>query len=243
MRNTVYVRKDVRFNEQVVNPPKSLIIYDNFFQDKNMGNTTQLFPLLLSKTEQLTRFTLTDENLTFHPTSPISPTNPIPIQESSISSTMLHLPAIFLGTPNTETPLSVLIQATPTSETPVLVPVSHQNQVPSMFENSKSDLSDAPLSNREEQNAPRRSAHTRANQVNYKKYFQKSKAATAKTNLSVPISSPHSELSCILFDYALNQHEKQATCGFIQIAQKKAKESTPDILSLRDAFQSAKANT
>lgn len=127
----------------------------------------------------------------------------------SKSLAFLQLCYIFpLGTPNTETPLPTQIQATPTSETPVLVPASDRNQVPSTFEDSESDLSDALSSDKEQQTAPRQSAHTGANQFDYKKYFQNSKAATAKTNLSVLIGSPHSKASHILFDYALNQPEK-----------------------------------
>lgn len=44
--NTIYIRKNVWFNEQNVGLPKPVIIYDNSYQDKNVGNTTQLFPLL-----------------------------------------------------------------------------------------------------------------------------------------------------------------------------------------------------
>lgn len=73
-----------------------------------------------------------------------------------------------------------------------------------MFEDSKSDLSDMLLSDKEKQNISKQSAHTGANQVDYKKYFQKNKAAIAKINLSISIGSPYSEFSCILFDFTLN---------------------------------------
>ena len=57
--------------------------------------------------------------------------------------------------------------------------------------------------------APRRSTRNNgANQVDYKKFFQRGKAATVKTNSSIPVNSPHSEVSCILFDYVLNHVEQ-----------------------------------
>ena len=205
-RNAVYVQRDVRFNEQVVSHPKSIITYDNSFQDKNTGDTVQKFPLLSGEKEQLIRFTLADENLTLHPVSSISSVNLTPIQKPSISLATLHLPAILHGTANAETPLSALTQGTPVPETPVPVPAPDRNQVPGTFEDSDNDLSDAPLSDRDddrEQSAPRR---TGASQVDYRKCFQKGKAAKTKTNSSVPIGSPHSEASRILFDHALSQH-------------------------------------
>lgn len=117
---------------------------------------------------------------------------------------MLYLLAVFFCTPNTKTLFLTPIQTAPNSETPVLIPTSNCNLVLSTFEDSKSDLSDASLSDKEEQNMPKRSAHTGGNQVDYKRYFQKNKAAIAKINLSVSIGSPYSELSCILFDFTLN---------------------------------------
>lgn len=157
---------------------------------------------------QLTRFILADKNLTFHPTSSISPISPILIQDLSIFSTMLHLPASSLGSLNTKTLLSASIQAIPASETPVLLAAPDQNQVSDTFEDSESDLSDALSSDKEQQNALRQSVYTKANHVNQKKSFQKSKAAIAKTNLSVPIGSPPFKASHILFDYTLNQPKK-----------------------------------
>ena len=53
--NAVYVRRDVRFNERVLGPPKPITTYDNFFHDENTGDTAEIFPLLSGGTEQLTR--------------------------------------------------------------------------------------------------------------------------------------------------------------------------------------------
>ena len=178
--------------------------------------------MLSGETEQLTRFTTEDENLTLYPTSSAVPANFTPIQtqlqNDRSSSTLFHVPAIAHDTANTETRFSASTQGIPVPETPPPVStIPDRNQVSSTFEDSDNDLSDAPLSEKDDDSghgAPCRSACTGANQVDYKKYFQKKKAATTKTNSSVPIASPNSEASRILFDYALSQPEKQASCGF-----------------------------
>ena len=244
-RNVVYVRRDIPFNEQVVGPPKPITTYDNFFHDKNTGDTAQIFLLLSGKTEQFTRFTPVDKNLTLYPASSAAPANftPIqtPLQNDGDSSTLLHVPAIAHDMANTGTRFPLPTQDIPVPETPLPVPaIPDRSQVPGMFEDSDDDLRDALLFEKDDDSAhgaPCRSARTGANQVDYKKYFQKRKAATTKTNSSVPIVSPHSEASRILFDYALSQPEKQASCGFIRVAQNKAKVSTPDMLSLKNALK------
>ena len=58
----------------------------------------------------------------------------------------------------------------------------------------------------------------------------------------MPVGSSHSEASCILFDYTLSHPKKKATCGFVRVARKKAKVSTPDMPSLKDALKSNEAN-
>lgn len=234
IRNTVYVRRDVRFNEQVISPPKPIINYDNSLQEKNTENTAQLFPLLPVETKQITRFTPADKNLPLHPTfSAPAPANLNPARKPSALLAILHLPTISLGTASAKTLPSTPIQVAPISQTPpptppqavpaseTLVLASNQNFVPGICENFDDNLSDVLLSddnNDREQNAPRQSACIGANQVDYKKYFQRGKATTTKTNLSVPIGSPYSKASQILFDYALNQPEQQATHSFVRVA-------------------------
>lgn len=65
---------------------------------------------------------------------------------------------------------------------------------------------------------PQKSTYNKANQVEYKKFFQREKAAAIKTNTFVLFNSPHFKANCILFDYALNYSEKQSTRDFICIA-------------------------
>ncbi len=202
--------------------------------------------MLSGKTEQLTRFTPADENLTLYPTSSAALANFTPIQtqlqNDGRSSTPLHVPAIAHNTANTETRLPATTQGILVPETPPPVPtIPDRNQVSGTFEDSDNDRSDALLSEKDDDSGhggPRRSARTGANQVVYKKYFQKKKAATTKTNSSVQIASLHSEASRILFDHALSLPEKQASCGFVQIVRKKAKASTPDMPSLKNALKS-----
>ncbi len=169
------------------------------------------------------------------------------MQNDGSSSTLLYVPAIAHNTVNTKTRVPASTQGIPVPETPTPVPtILDRNQDPGTFEDSDNFLSDAPLSEKNDDSGhgvPRQSACTGANQVDYKKYFQKKKAATTKTNSSVPIASPHSEASRILFDYALSQPEKQANGGFDRIAQKKAKASTHDIPSLKNGLKSDKAET
>ena len=67
-----------------------------------------------------------------------------------------------------------------------------------------------------------------------------------KTNSSVPHNSPHSAASQAIRDYVLSpeshiQHTSTPIKGFIRIARKKAKASTPDEPSLRDALASPEA--
>ncbi len=150
-RNAVYVRRDVRFNEKVVGPPKPITNYDNSFHDKNTGDSAQIFSLLSRETKQLTTFTPVDENLTLHPTSSAAPANFTPIQTSlqndGSSSTLLHVPAIAHNTANTETRYPAPTQGILVPETPPLVPtIPDRNQVPGTFEDSDKDPSDAPLS-------------------------------------------------------------------------------------------------
>ncbi len=206
--------------------------------------------MLSGETEQLTRFTTEDENLTLYPTSFAVPANFTPIQtqlqNDGSSLTLLHVTAIAHDTANIETRLPTSTQDIPVPETPPPVPtIPDRNQISSTFEDSHNDLSDASLSEKDDDSghgAPCRSACTGANHVDYKKYFEKRKAATTKTNSSVPIASPHLEARCILFDYALSQPKKQASCGFVRVAQKKAKASTPNMLSLKNALKSDEAD-
>lgn len=70
----------------------------------------------------------------------------------------------------------------------------------------------------------------------------KKKVATTKTSLSGSIESPHSEASRILLDYTSSHLKKFATRGFLQVACKKGKASTSDIISWKDAPKSHEAN-
>ena len=215
--NVVYIRRDVRFNGRVVGPPKPITTYNNSSHDKNTGDIAQIFPLLSEETEQLTRFIPANENLTLYPTSSAAPSNftsiKTQLQNDRSSSTLLHVPAIAHDMANTETRLPASTQGFSVPETPPpVLTIPDRNQVPDMFEDSDNDLSDATLSENDDDSGhstPRRSARTGANQVCYKKYFQKRKTAATKTN------SPHSETSRILFDYIFSQPEKQAICSFV----------------------------
>ncbi len=248
--DAVYVRGDVRFNERAVGPPKPITTYNNSFHDKNTGNTAQIFPFLSSETEQRTRLTPADKNLTLYSTSSPAPANFTPIQtllqNDGSSSTLLHVPAITHDTANTETRLPTPTQGIPVLESPPPVPtIPDRNQVSGTFENSDNDLNDSPMSEKDDDSGhgtPRQSACTGANQVDYKKYFQKGKAAKTKTNSSVPNASPHSEGIRVLFDYALSQPGKQVSRSFFRVAQKKAKASTPDIPFLKNALKSDEAD-
>ncbi len=149
-RNDVYVQRDILFNEQGVGPPKSITTYDNFFHDKNTEDTAQIFLLLSGETEQLTRFTPVDKNLTLYPASSAAPANftPIqtPLQNDGDSSTLLHVPAIAHDMANTGTRFPLPTQDIPVPETPLPVPaIPDRSQVPGMFEDSDNDLRDALL--------------------------------------------------------------------------------------------------
>ena len=186
--NAVYVRRDVRFNERVVGLLKPITTYNNSFHDKNTGNTAQIFQFLSSETEQRTRFTPVDKNLTLHPTSSAASANFTPIltllQNDGSSSTLLHVPAITHDTANTETRLPTPTQGIPVPESPSSVPtIPDRNQVPGMFENSDNNLSDAPLSEKDDDSGhgtSRRSAGTGANQVDYKNIIKKEKLLQPK---------------------------------------------------------------
>ncbi len=162
-RNALYVRRDVRLNKRVIGPPKLITTYDNSFHDKNMGDVAQIFPLLASETEQPTRFTQEDENLTLYPTSSAAPANftliQTQLQNDGSSLTLLHVPAIAHDTANTETGLPASTQSIPVPKTPSPVPtIPDRNKVPGTFEDSDNDLSDAPLSEKDDDNghsAPR----------------------------------------------------------------------------------------
>ena len=145
-------------------------------------------PLLSGETEQLTSFTPADENLTLYPTSSAVTANFTPIQtqlqNDRSSSTLLHVSAVAHNTANTETQLPASTQGILVPETPPPVStIPDRNQVPGNFEDSDNDLSDAPLSEKDDDSghgAPCRSACTGANQVDYKKYFQKKKPLQPK---------------------------------------------------------------
>ncbi len=96
--NALYFRRDIRFDEQVVGPHKPITTYDNFFHDRNTGDTAQIFLLLSGKTEQLTSFTPEDKNLTLYPTSSSAHGNFTLIQTSSQHdkgfSILVHVPKI-----------------------------------------------------------------------------------------------------------------------------------------------------
>ncbi len=148
--SAVYIRRDVRFNELVVGPPKPITTYDNSFHDKNTGDIAQIFPLLSEKTEQLTRFIPADENLTLYPTSSSAPSNfssiKTQLQNDGSSSTLLYVPAIAHDMANTETRLPASTQCFPVHETPPpVLTIPDRNQVPGTFEDSDNDLSDVTL--------------------------------------------------------------------------------------------------
>ena len=109
VQNAVYFQRRIRFNEQVVGPPKPMTTYDNLFHDENMGNKAQIFQLLYGETEQLTRFIQEDENLTLYPASSAALANFTPIQTQLQidrgSSTLLHILAVAHDMTNTETRL------------------------------------------------------------------------------------------------------------------------------------------
>ena len=272
-RHSVFVRRDVRFNERVVGPARPILTVDNSFEGEN-ADKSLIFPSLPPETEDSTRFTYADTNPTLAPVTDTSiapdttPSSP-QIAENP-DSTMSQLPTFLHGTDTTETrgrneinadsfgtahshpsnttpaPSNRLPAASnptttahnqPSNTTAVPRNTAGNMEIPGMFDDSDDSLSDAPLSPSLEDSeiaAPRRSARSGANQVDYKKFFQKGKAAAVKTNSSVPLNSPHSEASRVLFDYALNHPEEQSTRGFVRIARKKAKASTPDEPSLKD---------
>ncbi len=71
------------------------------------------------------------------------------------------------------------------------------------------------------------------------------KASLSKTNSSVPITSPHSGASQAIRDYVLSpesqiKHTSTPIKGFVRIARKKTKASTPDIPSLKAEIASSK---
>ena len=110
--------------------------------------------MLSSETEQLTRFTPADENLTLNPTSSGVSANftPIqtPLQNDGGSLTLLHIPAIAHDTANTKTRLLLPTQGIPVPETPFPVPtIPERNQVPGKFEDSNNDQSNASLSEKD----------------------------------------------------------------------------------------------
>ena len=81
--------------------------------------------------------------------------------------------------------------------------------------------------------------------INYRESHT-GRATMTKTNSSVPHNSPHSAASQAIRDYVLSpeshiQHTSTPIKGFIRIARKKAKASTPDEPSLRDALASPEA--
>lgn len=94
------------------------------------------------------------------------------------------------------------------------------NNIPDTIDDSDNNLSDAPLFSTlkdSEITDPQRFTCSRANQVDYKKFFQKEKADAVKTNPLVPLSSLYSKANRIFFDYVLNHSKKQSTRGFIHI--------------------------
>ena len=264
----MFVRRDVHFNERVVGPTRPVLTIDNSFG--GAADQTLIFPSLPSQPEDSTKFTYADTNPTLAPVSGIHAT-PLPLQLADTpSSTMSQLPILLHSTDTAETRENEINASSnitarnqspnatpvPTNRIPVAsdpTPAAHDqprntnatNNIPGTFDDSDDSLSDAPPPSTLddlETAAPRRSTRNGANQVDYKKFFQKGKAAAVKTNSSVPLNSPHSEASRILFDYALNHSEEQSTRGFVRIAQKKAKGSTPDEPSLKDALRSTEAD-
>lgn len=273
-RHSVFVRRDVHFNERVVGPARPILTVDNSFGGETTDKTL-IFPSLPSETKDSTKFTYADTNPTLAPVSDTHATSPPPQLANNPNSTMSEL-AIFLPDTDTaetrENEINAISNNTaynqPQKDTPApsnRIPVvsnptttAHNklsntttvssnitSNIPGTFDDSDDSLSDAPPSSTQEDPetaAPRRSTRSGANQVDYKKFFQRGKAAAVKTNSSVPLSSPHSEASRVLFDYALNHSEEQSTRGFVRVARKKAKGSTPDMPSLKDALRSAEAD-
>lgn len=114
-----------------------------------------------------------------------------------------------------------------------------KNNISSKFDDSDNSLSDASFFSTLDDlktATPQNSTYNRANQVDYKKFFQKKNIAAVKTNFSILLNFSHSKASYILFNYALNYLKEQSTHGFICIVQKKAKELTFDESSLKDAI-------
>ena len=101
----IYSKRDDRFNERVVGPPKPITTYNNSFHDKNTEDKSQIFPLFQGETDQLTRFIQADENLTFYPASSAAQANftaiQTQLQNDRSFSTLLHVPAIAHDTANT----------------------------------------------------------------------------------------------------------------------------------------------
>ena len=114
------------------------------------------------------------------------------------------------------------------------------NNIPDTFDDSDNSLSNASspsILEDSETAAPQRSTRNGENQVYYKKFFQRGKAADVKTNSSVLLNYLPSKANRILFDYSLNLSQEPLTRGFLCIVRKKAKGSTLDIPSLKDAFR------
>ena len=70
------------------------------------------------------------------------------------------------------------------------------------------------------------------------------RASLNKTNFSVPITSPHSATSQAICDYVLSPESQVRPTpmpikGFLRVARKKTKASTPDMPSLKDAMASS----
>ena len=50
--------------------------------------------------------------------------------------------------------------------------------------------------------------------------INRGRTSTAKTNSSVPLGSPHSKATQMLYDYVFPHPDRQVSGGFVRIAQK-----------------------
>lgn len=263
-RHSVFIRRDVHFNEQAIGPSQPMFEVDSL-PNVDGSDYSCIFPMLCSGSGDLTEFTAADTNPTLNPASFLSQSLPLPAIETQ-ESVLLPVSALehpVLSSPTLLHPNS----AAPTStQTPAIQPQpiipntetsnrnnnlentsQHNDHIPGGFDNSDNEaLSDLPSTITRDVSpdpAPvRRSARTENHPIDYKLFFRGGKAANAKTNFSVPHNSPYSQASRELFDYALSQPEQQSTRGFVRIARKKAKASTPDMPSLKDALKSKEAD-
>lgn len=125
VRHSVFLRRNVEINEQVVGPPKPTITTDNSFE--NTDQNSFVFPSLFYVTEESTRFTLASATNTYIPIQSMQSSSSRLNNQETIS---LRLPALKDGTASAETVDSnctaktVPTEPAPHPETLAVVPAS-----------------------------------------------------------------------------------------------------------------------